>query len=902
MNQRHPSSTSILSNQSGDCSRNPFHNLDNQSNNTCDIYSSNLQPSVANKLLISEHHGNNIKEVNGIGGKNKDSWVCPDDRQLALRAKLKTGWSVHTNKAPSPGKINEQQLTDSEQEAIMEVIHRAEMLESLEKERVGKLVDKLENMKHNAIGNGVNQCILCGEEFGLLSPARYCEDCKKAVCSKCVVDAGLTDPQGHHHPLWLCKICSESREIWKRSGAWFFKGLPVSTPIPSTNTSTTSLNKKSENSRAETSSPNTPGRYRKTVNTTPKHRGKTTTNQPSGRQLPPTPDVASAHGHDKKESLSSLPKTYPTWTNVKRKDDIEEPAVSLNNDIVDLPKTYQSHSIKDSELPIIKSTSASSSSSTSSSIDNNINNYNPTQIPTPTPKLGHKLPQVPSFNKSRVIENVSNLIPPSITSPSTLATNSGQTLNVTSSQQKVPPSNPNRAKSPSFPSNKIGGEKRTKSIKIPRLPNFINHKQPLAKEDTSDSDINKHQEDEKDNYEPDFVTEPDPNAKNTKSSKDTNEYKPPIYQKAKSIITPIMQEPSPDYNDTSADVTLGGARSKLFDSFDKSKKFSQSSGIKFSPDTKVDVKSKQDANEFEDDIDEDEDDEALSTSRGSLEFSLLYDSINNALHCTIHRAKGLKAMDSNGFSDPYVKLHLLPGAGKSTKLRTKTAHKTLNPEFNETLTYFGITEEDMMKKTLRLSVLDEDVFGHDFIGETRVPLKRLRAQQTKTFNVLLEKQMPLEKDDDLVQTDRGKILVSLKYSTSKQCLIVGIVRCAGLAAMDSNGYSDPFVKVYLKPDTGKKSKKKTAVKKRTLNPEFNEEFVYYCNLRELASKTLDITVWDKDIGKSNDYIGGIQLGINAKGERLKHWFEALKNPEVKVEKWHSLSHELLPDPEQIPEQ
>ena len=26
--------------------------------------------------------------------------------------------------------------------------------------------------------------------------------------------------------VWLCKICAESREMWKKSGAWFFKGPP----------------------------------------------------------------------------------------------------------------------------------------------------------------------------------------------------------------------------------------------------------------------------------------------------------------------------------------------------------------------------------------------------------------------------------------------------------------------------------------------------------------------------------------------------------------------------------------------------------------------------------------------------------------------------------------------------
>ena len=42
---------------------------------------------------------------------------------------------------------------------------------------------------------------------------------------------------------------------------------------------------------------------------------------------------------------------------------------------------------------------------------------------------------------------------------------------------------------------------------------------------------------------------------------------------------------------------------------------------------------------------------------------------------------------------------------------------------------------------------------------------------------------------------RGRILVSLCYNTEKSCLLVGIIRCAHLAAMDSNGYSDPFVKM-----------------------------------------------------------------------------------------------------------
>ncbi|XP_069021876.1 rabphilin-3A [Embiotoca jacksoni] len=304
----------------------------------------------------------------------------------------------------------------------------------------------------------------------------------------------------------------------------------------------------------------------------------------------------------------------------------------------------------------------------------------------------------------------------------------------------------------------------------------------------------------------------------------------------------------------------------------------------------------------DEDNDYDSDD---ATTLGSLNFSVLYEQESHALHCCIIKAKGLKPMDSNGLADPYVKLHLLPGASKSNKLRTKTLKNTLNPVWNETLIYHGITDDEMSRKTLRLSVSDEDKFGHnEFIGETRVALKKLKFDQKKNFSVCLERAVPVKKpvggpargmalyEDDVNEgedsEERGRILVSLTYNSQLGRLMVGVVRCAHLAAMDSNGYSDPFVKVCLKPDMGKKAKNKTQIKKKTLNPEFNEEFSYEIKHGELAKKTLDISVWDYDMGKSNDFIGGCQLGIQAKGECLKHWYECLKNKDKKIERWHVL--------------
>jgi len=55
--------------------------------------------------------------------------------------------------------------------------------------------------------------------------------------------------------------------------------------------------------------------------------------------------------------------------------------------------------------------------------------------------------------------------------------------------------------------------------------------------------------------------------------------------------------------------------------------------------------------------------------------------------------------------------------------------------------------------------------------------------------------LKVEKEDELVSSDRGRILVSLQYNTNIDQLTIGIRRCAGLAAMDSNGLSDPYVKM-----------------------------------------------------------------------------------------------------------
>jgi hypothetical protein len=56
--------------------------------------------------------------------------------------------------------------------------------------------------------------------------------------------------------------------------------------------------------------------------------------------------------------------------------------------------------------------------------------------------------------------------------------------------------------------------------------------------------------------------------------------------------------------------------------------------------------------------------EKKESSLGSLRFNVQYDSLNSKLNIQLLSAASLLAKDSNGLSDPYVKIHLLPGIAK----------------------------------------------------------------------------------------------------------------------------------------------------------------------------------------------------------------------------------------------
>lgn len=67
-----------------------------------------------------------------------------------------------------------------------------------------------------------------------------------------------------------------------------------------------------------------------------------------------------------------------------------------------------------------------------------------------------------------------------------------------------------------------------------------------------------------------------------------------------------------------------------------------------------------------------------------------------------------------------------------------------------------------------------------------------------------------------------------------------VIQAEDLPALDMGGTSDPYVKVYLLPD--KKKKFETKVHRKTLNPVFNETFVFKVIVHSFKLDTIEITL------------------------------------------------------------
>ncbi|XP_017530783.1 synaptotagmin-like protein 1 isoform X3 [Manis javanica] len=105
----------------------------------------------------------------------------------------------------------------------------------------------------------------------------------------------------------------------------------------------------------------------------------------------------------------------------------------------------------------------------------------------------------------------------------------------------------------------------------------------------------------------------------------------------------------------------------------------------------------------------------------------------------------------------------------------------------------------------------------------------------------------------------GSLHFGLRYEPGAAELRVHVIQCHGLAAA-RRSRSDPYVKGYLLPD--KQSKRKTAVKKRNLNPVFNETLRYSVPQAELRDRVLSLSVWHRESLGRNIFMGEVEVPLD----------------------------------------
>lgn len=119
----------------------------------------------------------------------------------------------------------------------------------------------------------------------------------------------------------------------------------------------------------------------------------------------------------------------------------------------------------------------------------------------------------------------------------------------------------------------------------------------------------------------------------------------------------------------------------------------------------------------------------------------------------------------------------------------------------------------------------------------------------------LYKQRSVDAEDGRRSDSCGRLHFILKFDFDLEQLIVKIHKAHDLPAKDFSGTSDPYVKIYLLPD--RKTKHQTKVHRKTLNPVFDEVFLFPVAYAELTSRKLHFSVYDFDRFSRHDLIGQV---------------------------------------------
>lgn len=151
---------------------------------------------------------------------------------------------------------------------------------------------------------------------------------------------------------------------------------------------------------------------------------------------------------------------------------------------------------------------------------------------------------------------------------------------------------------------------------------------------------------------------------------------------------------------------------------------------------------------------------------------------------------------------------------------------------------------------------EEDTDSPDVIAADE--LSGGASKQSEESTVRRRKPVP-----KVQRTVSGDVRLTTRYNKQGSKFEVIVHQARKLLACDSDGLSDPYIRAYLLPDKSRSGRRRTDVKKNTLEPEFDETFEWSVPEDKVKERTLDITV-KNDVSffsKSKTSMGQVLLDL-----------------------------------------
>ncbi|XP_063155653.1 regulating synaptic membrane exocytosis protein 2 [Candoia aspera] len=130
---------------------------------------------------------------------------------------------------------------------------------------------------------------------------------------------------------------------------------------------------------------------------------------------------------------------------------------------------------------------------------------------------------------------------------------------------------------------------------------------------------------------------------------------------------------------------------------------------------------------------------------------------------------------------------------------------------------------------------------------------------------------------DVPQFLSGQLSIKLWYDKVGHQLIVTILGAKDLPSREDGRPRNPYVKIYFLPDRSDKNKRRTKTVKKTLEPKWNQTFIYSpVHRREFRERMLEITLWDQARVREeeSEFLGEILIELEtALLDDEAHWYK-----------------------------